>query len=245
MRLKQCPRVAPWTVWLLVISLSLLPPVLYALWLRAREKHGRNPLRVVFGALFFGGTVGVGVAVILHYLFNVAFAAPGADFALDAHFISVVIAAPIVEEFSKGMGFVFLKPHVMEIEDGIIFGGAIGLGFAATENLLYAIDALNQHNAEFAIWTVVLRIFSSMLLHTATTALLGFGFSSVITRNGVAAMVLPFYVVAVALHALYNFLVTQGSVFALFAALVMVVIVLTVLQRKVEVLDALPHDQKH
>jgi hypothetical protein len=51
------------------------------------------------------------------------------------------IVAPIVEEFLKGLAvvivfFIFYK-EFDSILDGIIYGGIVGLGFAATENTIY------------------------------------------------------------------------------------------------------------
>jgi len=249
-RHAQITSAAAWAVqdWLtlvLVVGLSLTPPFLYTLWLRAKERHDRNPLRVVTGAFFYGGTVGVAVAILLHMVFEVGFAAPNANFGLEKNFVSVVIAAPIVEEIAKGLGFWFVRPHIRELEDGLVYGAAIGLGFAATENLLYGVDALNTVGLDLALWTIVLRILSSMLLHLGSSAILGFGFARVALGNGFGLLLIPYYLVAAALHATYNFLVTLPGVglWALGTALVMVVFVVSVLQRRIEVLDSLPHEQ--
>lgn len=235
--------VQPWSVWVLVVGLAFAPPLLYALWLRAKERRDRNPLRVVVGAFLYGGTVGIAVAILLHHVFQVGFAAPNRDFGLDANFVTVVIAAPVVEELSKGFGLGFVRPHVRELEDGIIYGAAIGLGFAATENFLYALQALGNVGVEFAVWTIVLRMLSSMLLHLAASAILGYGFARVVVGGGVGFLLLPHYLVAAALHAAYNFLVTVDGfgLYALGTALVMVVLVVSLLHRRIEVLDALPH----
>lgn len=229
-------------VWALVVGLSLLPPLLYAFWLRAKEQVDREPMRTVLGAFVYGGTVGVAIAILLHEVLNFGFAQPG-SLGVDEAFLSIVIVAPIVEELSKGFGLGFVRPHVREYEDGLIYGAAIGLGFAATENLLYGISALNENGAEFALWTIVLRIFSSMLLHLAASALVGFGYSRALVGGHPMALVLPYYLLAVVLHAAYNFLVTLDDVglVALGTALFMVVSVVALLHRRIETLDALPH----
>ncbi len=35
----------------------------------------------------------------------------------------------------------FLKGEIDEVEDGIVYGAACGLGFGATENILYGLSA--------------------------------------------------------------------------------------------------------
>ncbi len=52
-----------------------------------------------------------------------------------------VVAAPIVEEFSKGMGvvaiFVFARREFNGVVDGIVYAGIVAIGFAFVEDILY------------------------------------------------------------------------------------------------------------
>ena len=232
-----------WEAYSLIAALALLPPLVFTFWLRSRERHDRNPVRTTLASFIFGGTIGVAVAIVLHQLFGIAFAQPNLNFGLEASFLTVVVAAPLAEEFAKGLGLGFLRGHVRELEDGIIYGAGLGLGFAATENLLYGYQALTDQNLDFAIWTIVLRVFSSMLLHLAASALLGFGYARIVLGGHTPLLMLPYFIVAAALHAAYNGLVTMQGFggWGLTLALVLVVVVTSVLYRWIHVLDALPH----
>ena len=56
--------------------------------------------------------------------------------------VGAVIIAPFVEEFLKALGMMRagVKEEVDEVEDGLVYGAACGLGFAATENLMYGLE---------------------------------------------------------------------------------------------------------
>src|SRR5256886_2555823 len=56
--------------------------------------------------------------------------------------IGVLVVAPIVEEAAKGVGATAGRPQTQSKTDGLVYGAAAGLGFSATENLVYALAAL-------------------------------------------------------------------------------------------------------
>jgi RsiW-degrading membrane proteinase PrsW (M82 family) len=230
------------TFWVLA-ALAIIPPVAFMLWLRAHENHGREPRRAVFLVFLYGGTAGVGIAIMWHVLFHFGFSNGASPVPLSAAFLAAVVIAPIVEEFSKALGLGLGRHKMDELEDGIIYGAAVGLGFAATENLVYGLIALATNGFAASIAEIAVRVFSSMLLHGATSALIGFGYGMVARRGGVAFELLPHYVLAVILHASYNFLVGLHSVWGFVAALVLVGLLTGTLRARIRELDALPHDQ--
>jgi RsiW-degrading membrane proteinase PrsW (M82 family) len=87
----------------------------------------------------------------------------------------------------------------------LVYGAAAGLGFSATENLVYGLAALLVPGvgASGSLIVVAVRSFSSTFLHASSTAVLGYGLAkSWLTGNTWA--LLPFYFVAVAMHATFN-----------------------------------------
>ncbi len=213
----------------ILAALSFLPPVVFAIWVRNHERHQREPLLTVLGMFVYGGTLGiVGLGATL---------GPGAPV-----LASLVIIAPLAEELAKGFGLGFVKRRILELEDGLIYGAAIGLGFGATENLLYGYDSFLEGGLLDAAVTIALRTFSSALLHAGSTALLGYGYGLARLRRKGLAVVFPFYLLAVGQHALYNLLVSQGYLVAFLAALAMVVVVTTYLRRHIRRLDSGPRD---
>ena len=226
------------TLLTLLVLLSLVPPFLFALYVRSRERHDREPLRAVVGAFLWGSSIGVIVAVVLHEVFAFGYAASGSGLAVSPDFVAAVIAAPIVEELAKGFGLRGPRRHIWELEDGIVYGAAIGLGFAATENLVYGMVALFDGGFGLAFGTVAIRVFSAMLLHAAASAMVGFGYGRMMLGVGSFGQLLGFYLLAVALHAAYNFLVGAGVAYGLVMAIVLVAVVMGAMRRTIEKLDA-------
>lgn len=212
---------------LLLAGLSFVPPLLYMVWVRNGERHQREPLAPLLGLFIYGGTLGVALALFLNLL------SAGESIVWTA-----VIVAPFVEELSKGLGLGFVRGRIRELEDGIVYGAALGLGFAATENFLYGLSSYGDDGATGAITVVVARVFSSMLLHAGSSALLGFGYSQAILRRGSSWQVLPYYLVAVALHGLYNFLVLGQTWIGFAAGIAMVATVAVLLRQRLKALDA-------
>ncbi len=190
------------------------------------------------GAFVYGGSVGVGVAVLLHFLFDFGYDQAGGPIPLSDALVAAIVFAPLVEEFAKGLGLGGLRRRIKEPEDGIIYGAGLGLGFAATENLVYGVTALIDGGFQDALVTIIVRIFSSMLLHSGASALLGFGYALAVLRGRAWGSLFPYYLIAVILHSVYNFLVSTQELIGLLAAVIMVVTVAVGMRRRIEHLDA-------
>lgn len=219
-----------------LLALSFLPPLLFVFWVRMHEKHDREPVMAVLGMFLYGGTLGVIIALALSLLLDAGFGSQAQGFTL----LSLVVIAPLVEELAKGLGLVLIHRRITEPEDGIIYGAAIGLGFGATENLLYGLSALSEGTLVDATVTITFRVFSSVLLHAGSTALLGYGYARMrLARRGLLTL-LPFYLLAVVQHSLYNFLVGPRYIWGFAAAVVMVIIVTSLLRQQIRRLDRGP-----
>lgn len=227
------------TVLALLGAISFLPPLAFMVLVRNRERHGREPFGPLVGIFVYGATMGVTGAIILG-LFLDAWVG-------GALFLTAVVAAPLIEEFTKGLGLGLVRRHVDELEDGLVYGAAVGVGFAATETFLYGITQLVSDGAQAAFATVLLRMVSSMLLHASSSALVGFGYSAMRLRAGAWPQLVPYYLLAVLLHASYNALVLATPLFGALTdwlgiglAIGLVATVVTVLVGRVRRLDAIP-----
>lgn len=204
----------PWVTLATLILAAVLPPLIYVVILRNSERFGRQSWRSVLSAFFYGALI----SVVLVFAFTFFFGGALNRFlvettALSPRIVPVVLAAPLVEEFFKGFGLRKHRPRIREIEDGIIYAGAIALGFAATENFLYQATAFLQGGPQDWWSVVVARSVSSTLLHPAATGLIGLGYGGVVARRKSIVRVLPYYLAAVGLHALYNYTVVAGLTF--------------------------------
>jgi RsiW-degrading membrane proteinase PrsW (M82 family) len=196
----------------IILAVAFVPSLLYLVSVRNWERFGKEPyvrLLMMFG---YGAFVAVIIALVLNQLvLGELMRFERLTQVGDEHFIGAVVVAPFVEEMAKGLGLIFALSYISREEDGIVYGAAVGLGFAATENLLYELSALSVSVAAF-IMTALLRIISSTLLHATATGVTGFGVGRAVVTRKPLHTVLPFYFIAVLMHATFNFFATLPSV---------------------------------
>ncbi len=195
---------------------------------------------MVFRAFLWGAVIGVLVAVVLSIILDtiLRFVLAGTGEFLRqfyvklaevletefniALFLLVVLVAPVAEELAKGLGVLRVRAHINEVEDGIVYGASAGLGFAATENLLYGAVAYAfaisegagaQEALSASLAVIGVRSFSSVLLHASATSAFGYGVARSLLSGG-RRSILPFYALAVFMHGAYNFFASFGELFA-------------------------------
>ncbi len=189
-----------------VFLAAFIPPLLYLAF--ARRTGGRASTRwwklgLAFG---FGAVAAVLLAWFGSALANAALLVsfPGAVTA----FTSTIAVAPFVEEAAKAAGLLAARRRIRSARDGILVAIAVGLGFAATENLLYGL--LAYVDADTTTWVLLAagRAASSTLLHPAAAALVGRAYGRAREAGRQAFRpIASAYLLAVALHAGYNYLV--------------------------------------
>ncbi|MDI9609521.1 MAG: PrsW family glutamic-type intramembrane protease [Candidatus Verstraetearchaeota archaeon] len=214
---------------LVILIASALPPLIYLVWVRGWEICNREELKDLYRALAVGATYTVFFAVIVSTVFNALFFGlfrmviivpieMQADLAL---LTSVLVVAPLVEESIKMTGFRFILGKIKEVEDGMIYGMAIGFGFALTENVIYGWDQALAGGLVSGLALVAVRSALSSFLHASATAIAGLGVSrSLIANRGIVRLidVVPYLAAAIGMHALFNFLSSSSLLFGSTAA---------------------------
>ncbi len=200
-------------------------PLAFVWWVRNTPRYGREPMRVVIHTFFWGAIVSVVLALLIEFIATPAAMeiAPLYNY-LQTHFamqpadvFGFLIAAPFIEEGAKGLAARSARLSFHTPTDGLVYGAAAGLGFSATENLLYGLTAwltLSQQGLDptASLAVIVFRSFSSSLLHGSATAVTGYGVAKAwLSRRQFAY--LPFYFMAVVMHAAFNFTVNLGSLY--------------------------------
>ena len=105
---------------------------------------------------------------------------------------------PFIEEIFKPLALWFLIPRKLTPREGFALGMVSGAVFALIESLGNLVNPLAD------MWsTVILGRLGTGLLHTLTSALVGWGIASAWTNRRVLRLILA-YLVAVALHAVWN-----------------------------------------
>ncbi len=137
---------------------AFIVPYLWCATLWYGEYKEREPIRVIV-TLFLWGMLAALMAIGINSLTGVVFGLVGIGF------LGSFLVAPPVEEFCKGSGLCLLSEHheFNSIEDGILFGFVIGMGFSFVENWLYFI----QTPMGADIWGWVLLFFTRCVLFSA------------------------------------------------------------------------------
>jgi protease PrsW len=207
----------------LIVMVSIIPPIIYLVWIRNAEVCRRESMGSVLLAFGFAATVSLGAAYVIEAVLVNTLYSPGSvlsrgfwgiqpnDQNLQLLILAVFIA-PFVEEFAKSWAVLFLKPRLNEIEDGLVYGAAAGLGFAAVENILYNGTGLVQ-GAEVFLIVAISRALTSTLLHASATAITGYGIalSKFHKMAGHPQSWALYYLGAVLLHASFNLFAIMGN----------------------------------
>jgi RsiW-degrading membrane proteinase PrsW (M82 family) len=201
----------------ILLLAAFVPSVIYLVWIRNTERFNREPYRRLISVFAIGATVSVGLAIFAEYFLtnlydqNIerVYQVLGRNPNLGSLILACVIA-PLVEEFAKAIGVFRVRRFMTEIEDGIVYGAAAGLGFAATENLLYEGSALYTYGVNVFIASVVVRSLSSALLHASASSLFGLGIARS-ALQGRGWMI--YYLGAVLMHSIFNLFASFGELY--------------------------------
>lgn len=151
---------------------AVIPMSFYLFLIWKMDKYDREPVKLIL-LNYLWGAIG---AVLLALVGSIILTSLFSFFIQDESWLDIfgaVIIAPFVEEITKGV-FLLLTISSRKfdnITDGIVYGGAIGLGFGMTENFLYFIS--NMDNISDWISLVIVRTLFSGVMHLVTTATLG------------------------------------------------------------------------
>ncbi len=197
---------------------ALFMPLIFLVITWLADYYSREPFRFIV-AMFMWGVM----ATLFAFFINTTtlslvelFVSSGMGLVIAA-----VLVAPVVEETVKGLGLLILSGHheYDSTFDGILFGFAVGMGFAAVENWLYFVVRYSPITAGGLIpWTylILYRSFLGSLSHGCFTAATGgvigyFKSRPDLKRHTLIAFLIGLPI-AMFLHGLGNFTVIVGSV---------------------------------
>ncbi|MBI3152613.1 MAG: PrsW family intramembrane metalloprotease [Chloroflexi bacterium] len=197
----------------LIVSIffGFVPMFLYAAFVYWLDRYEKEPKALLGATFFWGVVIAAGGAFVINTVFGIGiFMVTNSEVA--AEFGTTSIVAPVVEEILKGLavGIVFLmfRREFDSILDGIIYGGIVGLGFAATENTLYIYrNGYLEGGWGGLFLLVIIRVFVVGWMHAFFTAFTGIGFAiSRLNRNILIKIVAPFVGlgIAISVHAFHN-----------------------------------------
>jgi RsiW-degrading membrane proteinase PrsW (M82 family) len=123
----------------LVVSTALLLTVMALIWFF--DRYDREPLHLVVAVFLWGASVAPTLSIVG---FSVVDGLVAAVHASIPDLMVGSLSAPLLEETAKGIGLILVvlfSRHFDNSTDGLVYGTAVGLGFAVTENFIYALGA--------------------------------------------------------------------------------------------------------
>jgi RsiW-degrading membrane proteinase PrsW (M82 family) len=197
-----------------LVGIGIVQTILYLLFIRAIDLYEREPLRYVVPVFVWGFTVAVAASGVFNTIFAFTVSTVKASQQVT-DFLTAVVAAPIIEECSKGLALILIffvayfarrRSGVVEfsgVMDGIVYGSAVGFGFAIAEDILYGV--------QYGVETFVVRRIFGGFAHAAFTSLTGIGIGMIPFVHHRSLKFLPpllGLMGAILLHATFNFTAT-------------------------------------
>jgi protease PrsW len=225
-----------------LIAVGFVQTAIYLLFVRMIDLYEREPLSVVLAVFLWGFAVATTISGFFNSLAALTISAVAS--AQTADFVTAVFVAPVVEECAKGVALliVFFVAYLLRrrgtmqysgVMDGIVYGSAVGFGFAIAEDILY----YSRFGAEVF---VMRRIFGGFA-HAAFAALTGVGIGLIPwVRGGFLKVLVPVLGLsgAILLHAVFNFTgslfgpLVYGLMFVVIPAYVVLIIVWLAVERR-------------
>ncbi|MDP3150902.1 MAG: PrsW family intramembrane metalloprotease [Ignavibacteria bacterium] len=204
---------------------AFIPIAFYLFFVWKFDRFDREPVGLYLKHFLWGAVGAIILALVGSYLFSFFLSFSIANPELR-HRTETIFVAPFVEEITKGVFLLFTISNRKfdNITDGIVYGGAIGLGFGMTENFTYFLT----YGKTFENWLMLVLVRTSFtaVMHCVATAsfgaLLGFAkfkpliFKIILPPVGLAlAMFIHFawnFSVSFSQTSLLGFLFLSGSI---------------------------------
>ena len=188
-------------MYFLYLFAAILPAVLLVIYAYKQDQFPEPP-KIVFKTFLFGCAAILGVELIIPFLDEYS----KNHFQGETyHFFQEFIRAAFVEEFFKACVIIFYctrKTAFDEPMDGIVYGIAASLGYAAYENIGYVLYVLQEPSFNVALE----RAFTAIPMHALCGVIMGFLISQSIfqkTHNYLNLFLAIF--IPVGMHGLYNY----------------------------------------
>lgn len=199
---------------MVAVFAAVLPTAAYVLILWWLDRYEKEPVWLFSLAFLWGAVPAVGVSLIAELLLRL----PESSLGGLAGLLDSSLTAPMIEEAAKAAALVAIywlcRAEFDGVLDGIIYGGAIGFGFAMTENILYLLGQLVEAGPiEFTVlW--VLRVLIFGLNHALFASVTGVGLGLArMSRQAWRRWLMPLlaFAAAVTLHATHNLFATLAG----------------------------------
>jgi RsiW-degrading membrane proteinase PrsW (M82 family) len=185
---------------------AIIPISIYLLLIWKFDRYDREPFKFLL-INFLWGAIGAIILSVIGSLFLSTIASFIVKDEAALLKFSAIIVAPLVEESMKGFFLIITvaSRKFDNITDGLVYGGAIGLGFGMTENFFYFVSY--SETVQSWLMLVIVRSLFSAVMHCVSTATLGafLGFAKFKPLNSKLFYGITGLLIAMFIHAAWNF----------------------------------------
>jgi RsiW-degrading membrane proteinase PrsW (M82 family) len=206
---------------------AVVPMVVYLIIIWWFDRYDREPFKLLL-VNYMWGAIG---AIIFSLIGSIIFSVILSEFITGEdklNFLGTVAIAPIVEEITKGafLLITITNRKFDNMTDGLVYGGAIGLGFGMTENFLYFVS----YGTNLTNWIVivVIRTLFSAVMHCVATGTFGAFLGYAKFKGRKHRIILPFIgiLLAIIIHFSWNLSVSfESSAFLGFVFMIITIVV--------------------
>jgi protease PrsW len=191
---------------------AVVPMLIYLTIIWRFDRYDREPFALLLKNYLWGALGAIVLAIIGSGIIS-GFLSFFIHSKETLHRTETIFIAPFVEEITKGI-FLFITVRNIKFDnmtDGIVYGGAIGLGFGMTENFLYFI----AYGSSVSEWLsiVAIRTLFSGVMHCVSTATFGAFLGYAKFKNSREKVFLTFLGICIAMfiHFAWNYSVSLES----------------------------------
>ena len=182
-----------------LLLLAIAPVFTIILYIYYKDKHDKEPKKLLFISFLLGAVVSVIITTIAYAGFE--YLLPIKDeFSIVQQFIQAFFVVALTEEFSK---FIIVRYYAQPKEafdepfDGIMYAVMVSMGFAATENVLYVLEG--------GYVTGILRAFTAVPAHATFGILMGYFMGKAKFSKQKKILNLCGLILAIIFHGCYDF----------------------------------------
>lgn len=209
---------------LLVIITALIPAVILGWWIYQKDSLRPEPLNMLIKAFLYG----VGstfVTLVITQLLGIM-----GLFVYDLGSFSgavstALFAAALPEELAKLLMLWLLlrkNPYYDEYFDGIVYAACVGLGFAATENVLYLVQSTDW------VGTGIVRGLTAVPAHFAIACAMGYFYSKRHFGDRSTVTAVCVLAVPVLIHWVYDALAFSEGIYPALSVVINVLFILLI-----------------
>ena len=209
---------------ILVIITALIPAALLGWWIYRKDSARPEPLRMLLQAFLYGvGSTFVTLVIVELLKMIGLFTYDLGSF--TGAVSTALFAAALPEELAKLlMLWLFLRknPFYDEYLDGIVYAACVGLGFAATENVLYLLQS------EDWLMTGVMRGLTAVPAHFAIACSMGYFYSKRHFGDRSRLTMVCILAVPILIHWVYDALAFSEGIYPALSVVINVLFVLLI-----------------